>query len=251
MPTIPVPLFCSPQDIYEQIGIDAAQLRLDDMNQASGQTVQATADAASGATSITISTLQYPLLKGTILQFTNAAMSDPIQATLSAVASVGATSLTVTALDSAITSGATATDNGVNVWLGGMMVKACRYAAAKIQDYCVTRYDATQLVQSYTVNQWAVTIAAKWLATRLYRAAPEQIQSAFLETIEELKEVKAGLYNIALAAPRTSEWPFMSNVTIDHRYTDRVVRVEPQLSEPTPTQYAQSIDWTSYYSIEW
>ena len=52
MPVALPNLYCTPQDIYEQVGIDAAQLRLDDNNQASGQKVAATADAVVGADAV-------------------------------------------------------------------------------------------------------------------------------------------------------------------------------------------------------
>ncbi len=70
-------LYATPQDVYNQIGIEAAQLRLDDQNQASGQQVAAQADAVIGATAISVAAIQYPMLRGTRLVFSDAAMSMP------------------------------------------------------------------------------------------------------------------------------------------------------------------------------
>lgn len=251
MPVALPNVYCTPNDVYELIGVEAAQLRLDDQNQASGQQVATTADAAVGATSLTIGSLQYALLRGTRLVFSNAQMSSPVEVTLSAVAAVGATTLTVVALETAITSGAIAIDNGVNVWLAGLMTKACKFATARIKLYCCNIYDDSSLVNSWSVNQWAITIAAHWLATRLYRAAPEQIQVAYLEAMEELKAVKNGELSIEDIGTRTSAWPFLSNVTVDPTYTVRKVRVEWPISEQTTTQYPQSVDWSSYLLFEW
>lgn len=244
-------LYCSPQDVYELIGTEAAQLRLDDQNQASGQQVAATSAAAVGATSIAISALQYGMLAGTRLVFSDAGMSDPVEVTMSAVAIAGATSISVSALATAVSSGAIAIDNGVNVWLAGMLTKACRYATSWVQDYCLTRYDDTQIKNSWSVNQWATAYAARWIGIRLFRAAPAQIEAAYQEALENLKEVRDGVMNLANMGPRTSEWPFLSNVTVDLTYTNRKIRVEPTISELTTTQYPQAVDYNSYFSLEW
>ena len=251
MPVAMPTLFCQPQDVFEKFGVEALQLRLDDQNQASGQSIQASATAAVGATTITVPATQYAMLRGTLLVFSDAAMEAPVEVTLNAAAAAGATSLTVVALATEVPSGAIAIDNGVNVWLGGMLLKACRIATNKCQDYLLTRYDMTSLTNSWTVMDWATSIAAHWLATRLFRAAPQQIQSAYELAIEELKEVRSGQMNLANTGPRTSEWPSLSNVTVDPTYTVRKVRVEASISEPTPTQYPQAVDWNSYLLFEW
>ena len=75
----------------ELVGIDAAQLRLDDQNQASGQQVQATADAVIGATTISVNALQYPMLSGSLLVFSDASMESPVEVTLNAAAAANAT----------------------------------------------------------------------------------------------------------------------------------------------------------------
>lgn len=243
-------LYTTPQDVYDQIGIEAAQLRLDDQNQASGQQVTATADALVSATSILVNALQYPLLRGTNLVFSDAQMSPPVEATLSAAALVGATTLTVVPLGAQVNSGAIAVDNGVNVWLAGLLIKATKYATARVKLYCCNRYNDSDLVNSWSVNAWATTIAARWLSTRLFRAAPVQIESAYEEAMEELKAVQASQLNIEDIGTRTSGWPSLSNVTVDVSYTDRKVRVEPNISEPTRTQYPQAIDWTSAFLWE-
>lgn len=244
-------LYCTPLDVYEYIGIEAAQLRLDDQSRASGQQIQTSADAAVGATSLTINALQYPLLRGSNLVFSNAAMEEPVEATLSAVANVGSVSLTVTALETAIPSGAIAIDNGVNVWLAGMLAKACKYGTDRVNLYCANRYPTTQLVRSWNVNQWATVFASYWLSTRLFRAAPQQIKDAYDEAMLEVKDVQASRTNINGIGTNTSGWPFLSNVTVDQTYIVAKARVETQISEPTPTQYYQRVDWNSVWLFEW
>lgn len=250
MPATLSPLFCSPQDVYELIGIESAQLRLDDQNQASGQKVQTIAAASINDVALSIAALQYPLLRGTNLVFSDAGMDSPVEVTLNAVASVGAITLTVVPLTTAIPATAIAIDNGVNVWLAGLLVKACNYATGRILTYCGNRYEASQLATDFTVNQWATTIAAHWLATRLFRGAPQQIKESYDETMLELKDVQASRLNLQVAT-RTSGLPWLSNVTVDPTYVIRKVRVESQISENTPTQYYQSVDWSSVLLFEW
>ena len=243
-------VYCTPQDVYDRIGLEAAQLRLDDQNAASGQQVATTAAASSGAVSLTVAAIQYPMLRGTQLSFSDAAMETPVTVTLNAAAAAGATTLTVVALSADIPSGAVAFDNGLNTWLAGQLLTACQRATARCKLYLCNRYNDSALAQSWSVNQWSITIAAKWLATRCFRAAPQQIQDEYEEAMEEMKAVKNSQLNIEDIGTRTSGWPFLSNVTVDLTYTYAKVRVESCISEPTQTQYPQSVDWNSMFVIE-
>jgi len=252
MPETLAYLFTTPSDIYDMIGTAAAQLRLDDMNVASGQTVRTTADAAVAATTVSVAALEYAMLRGTVLVFQQAQMDAPVQAILTAAAGTGATSLTVIPLGTAVPSGAEARDNGTNVWLNGLMPKACKYATARVMSYASQRYNTSDLVNSWTVNQWATVIACRWLAKRLFQAAPAGIESDYEEAMEELKAVKAGKLNIDDVPTRTASWPSFSNVTLDDRFNIRKVRVEPVISDNVPTQYPQSVDWLSLWGYyEW
>ncbi len=68
--------------------------------------------------------------------------------------------------------------------------------------------------------------------------------------MEELKQVNCGMLRLEDIGTRTSAWPFLSNVTLDLRYDYAKVRVEPSLSELTPTQYGQFVDWNSALWLE-
>lgn len=245
-----LPLLCMPQDVINRVGISGMQLREDDANLASGQTISATAAASVGAVTISIAALQYPLLNGTVLTWNQAGVEEPVSATLTAAASAGATSLTVAALTTAIPSGAQAIDNGVNVWQASLALTGCKYATDHVAMYC-NRYDIANLRTSWMVNQWATTFAVHWLGTRRMMPAPTGIQAEYDLALEELKQVRSGQLLLPNVAPRTSGWPFMSNVTIDLNFPVRRVRVEASISEPTPTQYAQSIDYNSILSVGW
>jgi hypothetical protein len=178
-------------------------------------------------------------------------MDSPVEVTMNAASVVGATSLTVVALTTQVNSGATATDDGVNVWLSGLMVEACKKGTRRCKLYLCTQYQDSDLVTAGSVNTWCTTLAVHWLSERLFRAAPQQIQRQYDETIEEMKEVQRGELRIEDIGTRTSGWPFFSNVTVDVGYTYRKVRVESVISEPTVTQYPQAVDWNSVFLVEW
>lgn len=247
-------LFCSPQDIFDWLGTDAVQLREDDRNQASGQTVATTVAAVLGATSLTITALQYGMLKGTVLQFQNAGMDTPLEVTLSAAAVATATTLSVVALTADLPSGAQATDNGVNVWLAGMGVRACQYATSRVKLYCTNRYQASDLYANSqsrgSVNEWAVTIAARWIGSRVYRSPPSSVDEKYQETMAELKSVQSGQLAIESIGTRSAGWPFMDNLTGIDWLTYTKTRVESLTSDPIPSISPQFVDWNSVFSLE-
>jgi hypothetical protein len=248
-------LYCSPQDVFDQAGIAGAQLRLDDGNLATGQVIELTAAANQGDTSLVIESLTYPVLTGTHLVFAEAGVPTPVEVTVSAPAAVGLISLPVAPLGASLPAGAQATDNGVNVWLAGLMLKACRYATGQVKSYCCPRYEDSDLANNASengdVNRWATAIATRWLAKRRFQVAPAGIEQDFQEALQELKAVRTEGYNIADIATRTSGWPFLSNVSSVDWYTIRKIRVEQQISEGTPTQYAQAVDWNSIFLFEY
>lgn len=250
MPVALPNVYCTNNDVFDYLSAEGVDLRLDDNNLASGQTVTVTADAAAAATSISVSALQYALLKGALLQFDGAGMDAVVQAQLSAAAAVNATSLSVSALSAAINNGATAIDTGVNVATGARLTKATKYATSRVKFYCCGRYDDDDLATTWSANRWCVIIAAQWLCKRRGQSAPMGIESDYAEALEEMKMVKDGTADIEDIAPRTSGWPAFSNVTIDDRYAVRKIRVEQVISEPTPTLYPQAVDWDSAFLIE-
>lgn len=245
-----LPLLTTPQDVIDSAGIAGVQLREDDATLASGQVISLTSGGTVGSTTLVVPALQYPLLNGTVLTFNQAGMDEPVDVTLAAVANASAISLTVVPLTTAIPNGAQATDNGVNVWQASLALKGCKYATDRVALYC-NRYSLPNLQTSWVVNQWATTFALHWLAKRRMMAAPQGVQADYETALEELKQVQRGELQLPNVAPRTSGWPFMSNVTIDLTFPVRRVRVEASISEPTPTQFPQSVDYNSILSVGW
>lgn len=243
-------LFCTPQDVWDLLSSEGVDLREDDHNLATGQTITVSADAAVGDTTMSVSALPVALLKGAQLTFDGAGMDVPVIAELSAAAVLGATSLSVVALGTAINSGATARDSGVNAATGARLLVGTRKGTSKVKLYCNGRYDDSELVQSGSVCDWASIIAAKFLCTRRAQGCPKSIMAEYEEAIEEMRMVQGGQLQIEDIGTRGTDWPSISNITVNPAYDIHRARVQPNMSEQTPTAYGQFIDWNSAAWIE-
>ena len=252
MPPVTLPnLYALPSDIWDYLSTEAVDLRLDDHVLATGQTIQTTASAAQGTTTLSVTALLYPLLAGTMLEFDGGGTPQVVQATLTATAGVGATTLAVAALPGPISALAQATDSGVNLATGARLVKACNYATSQVKLYCCARYDDSQLATCWSCNRWATVLGSRWLCKRRAQPCPKSIEEDWKETKEEMQAIQQGKLLLEDIPLRTSGFPFLSNVTVDIRYDYARIRVEQPLSELTPTQYGQYIDWNSALWIEY
>lgn len=248
-------LYTMPNDLYDFLGSSGVDLRLDDDNQATGQKVQATADALIGATTISIAALTYPLLNGSVLQFGGSGMAAQVGAILAAVANKGATQLTVQPLTQQINALASAQDSGVNLIAAARLLKGCQYGTTQVKLYCCTRYDDSQLAinakENGSVGRWATTLAARWVCRRRSQPCPKGIEMDAKEALEEMRSVKTGALSIEDIGTRTTGWPFISVIEMDQRYEIGKARVVPALSEGTPTNYAQLVDYSSIFYLGW
>lgn len=242
-------LFTQPQDVWNLLSVEGVDLRMDDHNLASGQIITLSADAAAGSTALSTAALPVALLRGAILVFDGAGMSAPLQAQLTAAAGQGATSLSVAALPGDFNGGAQARDSGVNAATGQRLIEGCRQGTSRVKLYCNQRYDDSQLVLAGSVLDWATVIAARFLCMRRNQGVPKSIQARYDETMDELKMVQLGQLAIEDCATRGVDWPAMSNVTVVPGYDGMRARVQPAISEQTPTVYGQFIDWNSAATI--
>lgn len=250
MPVTLSTLFCTPQDVWDILSVEGVDLREDDHNLATGQIIQTTADAVVGATTITVTALPVPLLKGSQLTFDSASMDVPVTATLTAVGNLGATSVSVVALVTQINSGAQARDSGINTATGARLLVGCRKGTSRVKLYCNQRYDDSQLRLSGTVVDWAAVAAAKFLCTRRAQGCPKSIAADYEEDTEELRMVQSGVLSIEDIGTRGVDWPTVTNIIVSPGYDGMRARVQPNISEQTPTAYGQFIDWNSVGSFE-
>jgi hypothetical protein len=233
-------LYTTAADIAALLGSEGVDLALDDHNMATGQKIEVTAPAPIGSTTISITALNAPLLAGSVLQFDGAGLANIAVVVLTSTGQVGDTTLLVAPLGVVLPT-----------YLAGLLIKSASYATAWVKRYCCNRYDDSALATSWSVNEWATIYAARWVSQRRRQGCSKGLQKDFERVEKELKQVNAGYLFIEDIGTRTSGWPFFSNTTLDLLYTIQKVRVEPQISEGTPTQYPQLTDWQSIFRIEW
>ncbi len=239
-------LYCTFADVCDYLSAEGVELRLDDHSQATGQTITVTTAAAQQAITLVIQALDDALPNGCVLNFDGGGLPTPVQAILIAPGALGATSLSVLPLLSAVPAGAFATDNGVNVSTNARVAKGISYATAAIKRYCTNRYDDSMLVQANSVNYWCSVIASRWIAKRRAQGCPSSIESDYKETMEELKKVQGRQLDIEDIPTRDPGWASWVNVTIDQTFDVNRVRVEQSTSDPSKTQFAQLMDWWDY-----
>lgn len=245
MPITLSTLFTTPQDIWDLLSAEGVDLRLDDHNMATGQTITTSAEAAIDATSISVTALPVALLRGAELVFDNAGKDAPQSVTLTAAAAAGATSISVAPLDAVINAGSTARDSGVNAATGARLVVAARKGTSKVKLYCNARYDDAQLALSGTVLDWATVAAVKFLCTRRAQGCPKSVLADYEEALEEMRLVQTGQLQIEDIGTRGADWPTVTNFIVNPGYDGMRSRVMPYISEQTPTAFGQFIDWNS------
>lgn len=250
MPITLATLFTSPQDIWDVLSVEGVDLRQDDRHLASGQIIEVSADAAVGATSLSVVALPVALLRGAQLTFDLAGMSVPVTVQLSAAAAAGATSVSISSLGTAINSGAQARDSGVNAATGARLLVGARKGTSEVKLFCNQRYDDSQLVLSGTVLDWATTIACRWLCKRRAQGCPKGLEEDYRDVEERLMMVQCGQLSIEDIGTRGVDWPTIVNVTVNPAYDVARARVQSSLSEGTPTGFNQFIDWNSAALLE-
>jgi hypothetical protein len=243
-------LYLTEQDILDRLSVEGEQLSINDTGTGSGDTVTVTADAAAAAVSLTVIALTSALPKGRVLQFSGGSMTTFVLAQLTADASIGAVALSVLALTGAISAPAVAIDLGVTAAEQQRIATARYFATTKVNQYCLARYDDSEMVNSWIVNQWAVPLGACWVRRRRGNDVPKSLADDCIAALEDLQAVQAGTMLIADIPLRAAGWPAWSNVTVDTRYRIKKVRVQRPISEKTPTQYSQIIDWNAEFAFE-
>ena len=245
MPITLSTLFTSPQDVWDLLSSEGVDLRLDDHNLASGQIIQTSADTPVGSTTMTIAPTPVALLIGAQLTFDGAGMTVPVTVQLILVADVGTTTLSIQTTTTDIPSGAQARDSGVDATTGARLLVGARKGTSKVKLWCNSRYDDSQLKLSGTVLDWATICAAKFICQRRAQDCPKGLAADYKEATEEMKMVQSGQLQIEDIGTRGVDWPTVSNITVNPAYNMMRARVQPNISEQTPTGYAQFIDFNS------
>lgn len=244
-------LFCTPNDIWDMLSTEGVDLRLDDHNLATGQLITVATDAPATSTTISVNAIPVALLAGAQLTFEGGNMASAVTVSLTTAANVGATTLNCVALTDAVYAASQARDSGVNASTGRRLTVAARRGTSRVKLYCNQRYDDSQLKLSGSVLDWATTIACKYLCERRAQGCPKSIKSQYDEVMEELRMVQLGQLAIEDCGTRGSDWPVVTNVTVNPGRDGMRARVQPNMSEQTPTAYTQFIDWNSVLAFEY
>ena len=202
-----------------------------------------------------VSALPFALLRGAQLTFDGAGMAIPYTVSLTAAASVGTTSLSIadttgTTTTTDVPSGAQARDSGVNAATGARLLIGCRKGTSVVKLWCNSRYDDTQLVLAGSVCDWATVAAAKFLCTRRAQGCPKGIKAEYDEALQAMRMVQGGQLQIEDIGTRDSDWPTVTNITVNPGYDGMRARVEPNITEQSPTNYSQYIDWNSAMRLD-
>lgn len=129
--------------------------------------------------------------------------------------------------------------------LSRLTVRGLNVATARVNLYCSQMYDASGLATSWMVNEWTTCLAACWLCRRRGNPIPQSIADACDATMHELELVKDGSLTLTDIGMREAAWPAWSNVTVRPEFQLKKVRVQRQISERSPTDYPQTIDYPS------
>ena len=138
------------------------------------------------------------------------------------------------------------------------LLQARNYATTRVKFYCAIHYDAADLATSWLVNEWATVLAVDWICRRRANPAPECFKELLFGdgsannsgVMGDMKDVRAKAAQIPDIGYRNVDWPAWSNITVDPRYRVRQIRVQRPISERTPTQYPQTVDYSSEYNPE-
>ena len=130
------------------------------------------------------------------------------------------------------------------------LVKGIAWATDRINFYLEGLYTRADLASSWVVNDWCTILAVHWLSLRRGNPVPGSLGDLYKATIEDLKLVKSGEYQLPGIGYRNNMWPAWSNIRVDTLYSLRKVRVERPISEGTPLPGRRNRDIPSDFIIE-
>jgi hypothetical protein len=113
-------------------------------------------------------------------------------------------------------------------------------ATAEIDMELGMRYPPSELAKSAMVKWWAAKLTTLAAFTRRLLPVPDQFKEEIARIRLKLLEIKTGTTNIPGIAELLSSLPEVINVTVDRRYRDNKIRVQPAISSSTFSTGANS-----------
>lgn len=126
--------------------------------------------------------------------------------------------------------------------------KAIYWATARVNFFCLSRYAASDLAQSWLVNDWCTILATYKLSLRRGNPVPGSLIELRDQAEEDMKLVHSGAYEISDIAQRNISWPAWSNVRVDVLYNLRRIRVERPISDQS--SQSKFVDVSANYIVE-
>jgi len=116
------------------------------------------------------------------------------------------------------------------------------YCSQEIDMFLLNRYPASQLTTSYLVYMWCSVMVAYRLGMRRCGSVPQALQWEYEQTMEKLRQIQIGQMDIGGLQKLSGPGAIWSNVRLDGRFREKQMRVEPNISNSTPTPYPQHKD---------
>lgn len=123
--------------------------------------------------------------------------------------------------------------------------QACQVGTAKVDKFCQTLYDPSQLVGSWSVWNWATIAGAHWLCARRNNPIPNSLNNLYLEAMDELLMVQKQELAIEGTAYRNETQPTWAALRIDRRFDIKQMRVESNISGRVYPQFPRHWDLAS------
>lgn len=131
-------------------------------------------------------------------------------------------------------------DKSIGTVDAGFKTDCIEQATAEIDMELGMRYPPVELAKSAMVKWWAAKLAVLAAFTRRLLPVPDQFKEEIARIRLKLLEIKTGTTNIPGIAELLSSLPEVINVTVDKRFRDRKIRVQPLISSSTFSTGANS-----------
>jgi hypothetical protein len=139
-----------------------------------------------------------------------------------------------------------------------LITQAANLATGTVNGFCLARYDAADLAQSWEVWDWTSTIAVEWLCERRGNPVPNGLRKRYERVVGEdgnsgiLGAVRDGERLVGEIPQRLTSAPAVSNVIVDQNYRGKQIRVQRNQSDRVPRVLRQpAYDWVDLYIVEW
>lgn len=105
------------------------------------------------------------------------------------------------------------------------------WATGRCNFYLLSKYAASELSESWIVNDWCTIVAAYMISCRRGNPPSGALKEMYDQAIEDMKLIQRGEVVLPDTALRNAGWPAWSNITIESSQRLRKARVQRRLSE--------------------